>query len=191
VLGRTHAIGGFVSWQFLLPALVPMGWEAAAGGAAFAVWGAYGPDMDHAKATWAQSFYGGTWVAGHVARAVGGHRMGTHCLLSIPVAGFAVGGLLAVAALFVPEMTGTMCLAWALCFAVGWASHILLDSPTVMGCAWFYPFSRRKFRIGNLRVSSSKRNLNTGERRVTLYLIATGMLLGLHFSLSLLGGSVG
>jgi membrane-bound metal-dependent hydrolase YbcI (DUF457 family) len=190
MLGKTHAMGGFVAWQLALPALMPLGPAASLGGAAFAVWGSYGPDMDHARATWARSYWGGPQMARWTAKAVGGHRMGTHCLLSVAASGLSVFGLLALAGVWIPEMTLAMRIGWSASFSAGWASHVLLDSLTMMGTGWFYPFSRRKFRIGNLRTSESASRLNPGERLVYGLLVVTSIVLAAQMLLRLAGGFI-
>lgn len=177
MLGKTHAIGGLVAWE-AAALQAPGPWWVLLGGVPFAVWGAYGPDMDHASGTWARSFIGGGVLARLTSAAVGGHRMGTHSLLSVAVAFLSMLGLL-LTAQAVDPYPAVAVLSWSLAFAAGWASHLALDGLTVMGIGLFYPFSRRKVRWGRLRTSTSKNRLNRGERCVTNLLVVTGIALAM------------
>jgi membrane-bound metal-dependent hydrolase YbcI (DUF457 family) len=184
MLGRTHMLGGLVAWEAVAPA-APGPWPVRAVGAAFAVWGSLGPDMDHAKSTLAHSVPAGPWIAKRISKAVGGHRQGTHSLLSIPLAGLAVLGLLALAASLAPfPMINAF--VWALAWGVGWTSHLLEDMLTVQGIGLFYPLTKRRVSVGRLRTSKNRRHLNTGERLVSMTLVVTGGLL----ALSMLGGFI-
>jgi inner membrane protein len=184
MLGRTHMLGGVVAWELVAPA-VPAPAAVRVVGAAFALWGSLGPDMDHVHSTWSNSFTGGPWIAKRLGRAVGGHRQGTHSLLSIPLSGLIVLGLLLLAEPFI-ALPQAAPVAWAVAFSVGWTSHILEDMLTVQGVGILYPMTKRRIRVGNLRTSKDRRHLNFGERLVFVTLAATGLLM----ALSMLGGFI-
>lgn len=173
-----------MAWQ-ATSLLVPGPLWLKASAIPFAVWGAYGPDMDHASATWARSFWGGPTASRVIARAVGGHRCGTHSLASVMYAGLTTWALLALAALF-GDLSAEWRAVWTAAFASGWASHVFLDGLTVQGVAVFHPFSSRKFRWGALKTSKSIRNLTPGERRITSLLYGTGIVLLAHVLLGVL-----
>lgn len=184
MLGKTHALGGLVAWQaasLLVPG--PLWIEASA--VPFAIWGAYGPDMDHAKATWARSFWGGPTLARWTARAVGGHRMGTHSFASVIFSGLALWCLLALADLASP-LSAEWRAIWVLAWMSGWASHLALDGLTVMGIGALYPFSRRRWAWGALRTSKSRTALNPGERTVVSILYLTGIVLFIYLIIGVL-----
>lgn len=186
--GKTHSLTGVVAWEglLLLGASGDHPWFGlAAGGIAF--WGALGPDMDHPMATWAQSFPGGKTWAKIVARYFGGHRQGTHSLISIPVSWLLIA---------LPLSIATIVAAWngvyispdyviisANAFATGWTAHILGDMLTVQGVGLAYPYSRKRCRFGNLRTSPTKK-LNFGEA----VLVFAAYCSGIVFTINLLGG---
>lgn len=178
MLGRAHALGGFVAWEAVVP-LVTHDPLTMAVGAAFAVWGSYGPDMDQVKSTWSNSYPLGGRVGSLISKAFGGHRMGTHSLVSIPLSGAVMFAVLALASLIQPY-DGYRAVAWTVAWMVGWTSHILEDMLTVHGVGLLYPFSTNRFRIGNLHVSPSKKKLNFGEAMVGFLLIITGGFLFLN-----------
>lgn len=180
MLGRTHMLGGLVAWEAVQP-LVSAPLPIRLVGAAFAVWGSLGPDMDHQHSTWSRSFNGGPWLAKRLARFVGGHRQGTHSLLSIPISGLIVLGLMLVATV-PPGWAAVLAAAWT----TGWTSHIAEDMLTVQGVGLLYPFNRVRISAGNLRTSQNRNHLNAGEHAVVILLTITGVLL----ALSMLGGFI-
>jgi len=191
MLGRTHMITGVVGWEGLLVqgAASDHPWVGV-GAAFFALWGSLGPDMDHIHATWAQSFPGGKRWARFVSKRLGGHRQGTHSLLSIGVAWLMVAIPLGIASLVAAALgewfDPAYVIIFANAFATGWTAHIVGDMLTVKGCGIFYPYSRKRFRIGNLRVSASNKKLNPGEAALVFASYATGVVL----TINLLGGFV-
>jgi membrane-bound metal-dependent hydrolase YbcI (DUF457 family) len=68
-------------------------------------------------------------------------------------------------------------------FATGWAAHILGDMLTVQGVGLLYPFSRKRFRFGNLHTSPSKK-LNFGEA----VLVFASYCAGAVFTIGIAGG---
>lgn len=188
--GKTHSLTGVVAWEglLLMGASGDHPWFGlAAGGVAF--WGALGPDMDHPMATWAQTFPGGKTWAKIVAHQFGGHRQGTHSLVSIGVAWLMIALPLGILA-FVAAWNGyyispDYVIITANAFTTGWVAHILGDMLTVQGVGIFYPFSRRRFRFGNLRTSPTKK-LNFGEASLVFATYCTGAVL----TINLLGGFV-
>lgn len=187
--GTTHMLTGVVAWEGLLlaGAAGDHPWFALGVGSFAAMWGALGPDMDHTEATWARSFVGGRRWAKFVSKWFGGHRQGTHSLMSIGVAWLLVALPLSIIAVvqaalgewFDPDYV----IIAANAFTVGWVAHIVGDMLTVQGVGVFYPYSRKRFRIGNLRTSSGKK-LNFGEAVLVFASRATGVV----FTINLLGG---
>lgn len=184
--GKTHALSGAVAWLAVAP-LTTHSPGLAAVSFVPAIWGAYGPDMDHPRATWAHSVPGGEWWARVAARTFGGHRMGTHSLVSIAVALTSSAFVLYLVQAYTIQGGGSFPTSWvrvpSIAFALGWTAHIVGDMLTVQGVGLLYPFSRRFFRIARLRTSASKR-LNPGEAVFVFVLYFTGAML----SISLIGG---
>jgi membrane-bound metal-dependent hydrolase YbcI (DUF457 family) len=188
--GTTHTLTGVVAWEGLLIAGASGGhpWFGLAAGVA-AFWGALGPDMDHPQATWAQSFPLGKRWAKFVAKRFGGHRQGTHSLLSILTVWLMIALPLWVVDIVAtlnghPFSTDYISIS-ATAFATGWTAHILGDMLTVQGVGLFYPYSRKRLRFGNLRTSITKK-LNFGEAVLVFATYCTGAVL----TINLLGGFV-
>jgi membrane-bound metal-dependent hydrolase YbcI (DUF457 family) len=194
--GKTHIGQGIVAWEGLLVAGLASGDNLLLGVAATfcAAWGALGPDMDHPMATWAHSIPGGQRWARFVAKRFGGHRQGTHSIYSIGIAFTSMVVLIWSGWLIqtiiqsrvygqTVEFHPEYIIVNAQAFATGWTAHILGDMMTVQGVGIFYPYTKKRFRIANLRTSPTKK-LNTGEAVLVFVTYCTGAV----FTINLLGG---
>lgn len=159
---RTHWLGGLAAGVLAAPVMAaPDHWIAFAAVAAVA---APLPDLDHPGSTYGRfvPLPGIVRVHGQVKPYIGGpygnaaqsggqvgrrtpfgltwHRGGMHSL----VAGVVAAGLLGL-------LTSRLWPAWgwtvALAVAVGFASHLALDSLNQMGQAWLWPVSRKRWRL--------------------------------------------
>lgn len=132
------------------------------------------PDVDHPSSGPGRAMPGVSWVT---RNALGGHRGGTHSLLSIgfgALVGAAAGILLTQP--FLTLYPGVMPVTTlAIAGAIGWASHILLgDCWTEQGCALAWPISKRKVSFAPLRCSPPKpAPLNFGEFCINVFLVLT------------------
>ncbi len=160
-MGKTHAVSGALSWALLAP-LVTDSVEQRVIGLAVAGAFAYGPDLDHHGSTASRALFGPFRgkVVGVISPLLGGHRAGSHSLLSIAAVFLAVW--LVAAPLWGPQLwLATAC-------AAGWAAHILGDMLTVDGVKIFWPFSRWDVRLARLR---------TGGRGEKAFSLAQGCVL--------------
>jgi len=128
MMGKSHmmigaAAGAVVATPETLPFAIIAG-----------VVGAISPDVDHTGSTMGKALLPISWIVSKVCS----HRGFTHSILAI--------GLVSAAA-----MQFDSPIAWA--FVMGYASHILADMMTPMGCALASPFNR-KFRLMSIRTGS-------------------------------------
>ena len=132
MLGRTHALSGAAAWLAVSP-LLDLPPEQLVVGTAVGAVGALVPDLDEPGAHLSRVL--GPLrhsVCGTIRRVSGGHRHGTHYLLTALV----VGGLLR---LWHPWIGDAV--------AVGMIAHSLGDMCTVAGVRWLWPLP---FRIRGL-----------------------------------------
>lgn len=96
MMGHSHALSGALVWLAAAPglaALVPVAEHATVpaellAGALVCAGAAMLPDLDHPKATIAQTFGPVTWVLSRAVNGIaGGHRQATHSLLFCAAAG--------------------------------------------------------------------------------------------------------
>lgn len=150
-------------------------------GMAATTYASYGADLDHPRSMGSHKVP----LAGRAIRSVsGGHRMGSHSLLAVAVAGLlgvGVGFLLLLAWMFLaPEITPPQALPWVLgaAVALGWWGGIFPDLLTHDGAGVLYPFSRRRVRLLNLRTSPPKpAPMLLGESIFNGLLFVTGLFL--------------
>ena len=83
-LGRTHCLSGGVLGAAWAEYVAHLPWQGTLTLAGLTAGAAVLPDLDHGKASLAQSFGFLTkafaWVVGRIS---GGHRHGTHCILGV------------------------------------------------------------------------------------------------------------
>ena len=181
--GTTHARTGRAAWFYVAPltgaglALSGTSLEDLAlfaTGLIVATGAAYGPDIDNRWSTARHNVPAGGAVSALASKVFGGHRVGTHSLLSILVTGLITGGaawwfasleVLPWSAIHFGTVIGVS-------VATGWASHIFGDLLTERGCALFYPLSRKRVRIMRLKTSKPKpASMNFGEFIFNLTLV--------------------
>lgn len=143
--GRVHVVVGIAAAALLAPALpteAPARDSLLAAYLGAAIVGALVPDLDTPGSLLARTFGPfrfGLWV---LLRLIGvGHRGMTHSLLGLAAATAAVaavGGALVSPALVAPTVVG---------FAVGYASHLLLDAMTARGVPLWLPLSGRRVHV--------------------------------------------
>lgn len=159
---RAGVVTSQVAWLASLPLAAPEP-KGAVAGFLVAALASFLPDLDHPTST------AGRYMPRWFRWLMGGHRMGTHCLLAIAGSWWLTGYLLEN-----PAVANAM--------AVGWASHVVLDMLTIQGVGLLYPFSRCKFRIGWLVTGSDTEDqfvvgvkiLGALVAALYGYLIATG-----------------
>lgn len=138
MLGRTHAASGALAFAVVGPLVLDVDLGTTVAGVVVASAFAYGPDVDHPGSTASRVLFGPLRgrVVPVIAGLLGGHRAGTHSLLSILVVGLPV-------ALFLPWL--------GLAMGLGWAAHIFGDMLTVAGVQVLWPVSSRELRLARLR----------------------------------------
>jgi len=97
------------------------------------------PDIDDSR-----SFIGRIFIFSHIVRRIAGHRTITHSFLF---------------ALLVSLITLPLGVKVALAVFLGMASHDLVDSLGNSGAALFYPFRKRKIKLGSIDTGSAGETL--------------------------------
>ena len=150
----THQVGAFAAAVGTLLLARPLlageatpGWPAAVGALSLALpggtmpwWaatvyllaallGGVAPDLDKPRRLWARLL---------ADRALGGHRHLSHSLLGLAGAAALTAALLSALSPWLPLPGG---LPW-LGFVTGYASHLILDTLTIEGVPWLFPWPR-------------------------------------------------
>jgi membrane-bound metal-dependent hydrolase YbcI (DUF457 family) len=128
MLGRTHALSGAAAWLAAAP-LMPFPLAQVAAGTAVAAVGALLPDLDHPQAKATRVLGPLRYPVAHlIAKVSGGHRAGTHYLVTALI----VGALLWT---WQPWIGAAV--------ALGMAAHSVGDMLTVEGVRWLWPLPVR------------------------------------------------
>ena len=141
MMGRTHWVIGGASWLgtvALTGSTFHLGWVAIAGGFAIASVSALEPDIDSKNSLASKMFGPISQAASYVVRTLfGGHRKITHSLL-----GF---GLVALVLLALVHWLPVIPIWIAAAVLIGWASHVLADMTTKVGCPLLWPINMHNY----------------------------------------------
>lgn len=106
------------------------------------------PDIDHRKSTIGKKFRTTSYVVSKKC----GHRGTTHAPL-VNLLSFAV--LLSIS-IFFDNSIKNMYIDFIFGLLIGSLSHILLDSLTIEGVPFFYPFDKKKYHLLKLRTGKNE-----------------------------------
>jgi membrane-bound metal-dependent hydrolase YbcI (DUF457 family) len=141
MIGRTHDLAAFTTLTaFVAYETVPKITLATA----FVAFGAnmiggLMPDIDDATSEFWQKIPAGTFIGKIIHPLIGHHRMISHSIVGVVIAGFLVKHLLiAVNQVLIVDMSIVW---WGL--MLGYVSHLIMDSLTVEGVPWFFPIPVR------------------------------------------------
>jgi len=97
------------------------------------------PDIDQQTSMFWKNVRGGGSLAVLVAPLLGGHRFISHSVIGVILFGFLSKLLFNMLGSFIVV---DMQIVW-IAFMIGYISHLLMDTLTKDGVAWFFPFSWR------------------------------------------------
>jgi inner membrane protein len=130
------------------------------------------PDIDNATSDIWKQIRGGTLIGKIVSPLLGHHRMISHSLLGIVIAGYLTGWLLsAIGTVLIVDMH----IVWWAVMA-GYVSHLIMDSLTVDGVPWLFPLP---VRFGFPPVKFLR--VKTGSWAETLFVFPGLLLLNAYF----------
>jgi membrane-bound metal-dependent hydrolase YbcI (DUF457 family) len=175
MMGATHWVIGGASWLGVLVALSAHGHSfgllAIAGGFAIASVSALEPDIDSKKSMASRMLGPITGAISWCVRTLfGGHRKITHSLLGwgiVTVIVFSLSYWLHIP-YWIP-----------LSIAVGWASHILADMTTRVGCPLFWPGNKHNYGL---------HLVETGKGLETMFIRPMSVVLCVVFGILLIVG---
>ena len=150
--GRTHDLAAFTTLTAVLAyePLMKLSLATAIVAVAANMIGGLAPDIDQPTAGFWQKIPAGSIFGRIINPLLGHHRMVSHSLVGMALAGWGLKYLLAYMHTFLlVDMTVVW---WA--FMLGFASHLIMDSLTKEGVPWFFPIPVRlgfspikKFRV--------------------------------------------
>lgn len=135
--GRTHDLAGITTLTAYLAfqPLVKMTLATGVVSVAACAIGAIIPDIDEPTAPLWQNLPAGS-IAGRIVHPLlGGHRMISHSILGLVLAGWGLKFLLKYMSGF---LLTNMDVAWW-CFILGYLSHLVMDTITKDGVPWLFP----------------------------------------------------
>lgn len=157
MLGQAHMAAGLICAEFAVVHSAPESLIQTAGITAFAVLGSLIPDIDSPRSLLSASSKAVSDVSTCV-RAVTRHRGFTHTPIFIALLSLLIARL--------PGLDTNFSCSLALAFALGGASHLLLDSLTKSGVMLLWPLSPKHIRFARFTTGSF------AERIVTILLSA-------------------
>lgn len=146
--GRTHDLGAFTALNVVVLTIpvpqmtIPTTFVAVS--ANFI--GALVPDIDQQTSMFWKNVRGGGSLAVLISPLLGGHRFISHSILGIAIFGFLSKLLFNTLGSFILV---DMQIVW-ISFMIGYISHLVMDTTTKEGVAWFFPIP---WRIGMPPVS--------------------------------------
>lgn len=139
--GRTHDLAAFTALNLVVvttsvpPMTIPTAFVAVS--ANFI--GALVPDIDQTTSMFWKNVRGGGSLAVLITPLLGGHRFISHSILGIVLFGFLSRLLFNALGSFILV---DMQIVW-ISFMIGYISHLLMDTTTKEGVAWFFPIPWR------------------------------------------------
>lgn len=106
------------------------------------------PDIDHRKSTIGKKFRTTSYVVSKKC----GHRGTTHA----PIINLLAFSVLLSVSIFFDNSIKSMYMDFILGLLVGSLSHILLDSLTIEGVPFFYPFNKKKYHLLKLKTGKNE-----------------------------------
>ncbi|MFC1626808.1 metal-dependent hydrolase [Patescibacteria group bacterium] len=136
--GRTHDLAAFTALNLALvnSSLPQMNFATAAAAFGITFIGGLAPDLDQPTAELWRRIPGGSFVSRMIAPILGSHRMISHSVLGIFLAGFLLSQLLhSLSSIILIDMN----IIWQT-FMIGFISHILIDMLNKEGVPLLFPF---------------------------------------------------
>ena len=139
--GRTHDLAAFTALNLAVvttqvpPMTIPTAFVAIS--ANFI--GALVPDIDQQTSMFWKNVRGGGSLAVLISPLLGGHRFISHSILGIIIFGFLSKFLFNILGSFILV---DMQIVW-IAFMIGYISHLIMDTTTKEGIAWFFPIPWR------------------------------------------------
>lgn len=139
--GRTHDLAAFTTLTVYIATQHPPSLSVATAITALlgTMLGGLMPDIDDATSDFWDKIPAGSYIGTVLHPLIGHHRMISHSLVGMAIAGYAIHVLLnAMQSVLLVDVTIVW---WATMF--GYASHLLMDSITKEGIPWFFPIPIR------------------------------------------------
>jgi len=135
--GRTHDLAAFTALTYVI-VTQPIG-DMSLGTALVAftanMIGGLAPDIDQSTSSLWRRIRGGTILGKLISPLIGGHRLLSHSIIGVIMAGFILEVLLNVAGSVL--IVDHEVVWWA--FMIGFVSHLIMDSFTREGVPWLFP----------------------------------------------------
>jgi inner membrane protein len=135
--GRTHDLAAFTALTYVI-VTQPIT-EMSLGTALIAftanMIGGLAPDIDQSTSSVWRRIRGGSILGRLISPLIGGHRLLSHSIIGVIMAGFILEVLLNIASSFL--IVDHDVVWWA--FMIGFVSHLIMDSFTREGVPWFFP----------------------------------------------------
>ena len=141
VTGQTHDLAAITTLTIYLAfqPLIAMSLATGLCAVASAMIGGVAPDIDKPTAHMWRHIPAGSIVGRIVNPLLGNHRMISHSLLGLALAGWALHYVLMYINTFL--LVDMNIIWWS--FMFGYASHLIMDSLTKVGVPWFFPIPNR------------------------------------------------
>ena len=172
MMGTTHWVIGGMCWLGGLVSVQgthPLGWLAITAGFAIASIAALEPDIDSKNSLASKMLGPITQAISYLVRTLfGGHRKITHSLLGwalVAIAVFAVSHALHIA-YWIPAA-----------IMVGWASHILADMTTKVGCPLLWPGNKHNYGLHLVTTNSNAERYFIRPASLVLCVLFTALLI--------------
>jgi len=140
--GRTHDLAAFTALNIALitiPNTPTISFATAVAALGANMLGGLLPDIDNATSDIWDKFRGGNFLAKLVRPLIGGHRMISHSILGIAIAGWGLKMLLPIIGqVLIVDMNVVW---WSI--MIGVFSHLVTDSMTKDGVPWLFPIPIR------------------------------------------------
>ena len=139
--GRTHDLAALTALNLVVvtTSVPPMSIPTAFVAVSANFIGALVPDIDQQTSMFWKNVRGGGSLAVLIAPLLGGHRFISHSILGIIIFGFLSKFLFNTLGSFILV---DMEIVW-ISFMIGFISHLLMDTTTKEGIAWFFPIPWR------------------------------------------------
>lgn len=135
--GRTHDLAAFsaLNLYFVTQALVPISWGTLVVALGVNMIGGLLPDLDNASASIWKKVRGGKLLGTLIAPLMGGHRMISHSLVGLFLAGWLGRQVLDAAS---TTLIVDVAVVWV-SFMIGMVSHLVMDAVTKEGIPLLFP----------------------------------------------------
>ncbi len=139
--GRTHDLAAFTALNIILitQPIPDMSLSTALVSVGACLIGGLAPDIDNASSGFWQKIPAGSIIGRLLHPLIGGHRLISHSILGLAIAGWIISYLLSLAS---TTLLVNMTVVWW-SFMIGYFSHLLTDSLTTEGVPWFFPIPIR------------------------------------------------